>query len=231
MIMSGISYNRQQAMKRRKAKINRFKQQADELIGIISLLLKIDKEYGLICQLQNIVSSSLQAAHQLAPDDPLISSHCQTQSQRASLFNSGKRENKVNCYTTNDFELNQAMSLFTQLGKILDIYKNKGVLSAAKHQELSAHLQTLRVDMDINSNLYQADNFAVNGDITMYQMHLKQALEVLKKSTIESNEKHERIKFLSEMLTEVKKTNAVIGGQKLLKPQEATPKTDNKFKY
>jgi len=231
MIFSGISYNRQQSMKKKRAQLNRFKHQADELYGAISLLLKVDEKYELICELQNIVVSSLNGAHSLAPDDPLITSSYQTQATRLQQFKTATRENDVSCFTTNDAELNQAMSQLSQLSKILDIYKNKGTIAVAKHQELSNHIQTLRVDLDINSNLFQADNFAANGDITMYQMHLKQALEVLKRSTIESTEKNERIKYLSCMLTEVKKTNTVISDQKLLKPTEPKISTSNKFKY
>jgi len=231
MVLSGISYNRQQSMKKMRTKINRFKHQADELYGVISLLLKVDDKYELICELQNIVVSSLHGAHLLAPEDTLIATSYQTQATRFQQLKTSTRENKVTCYTTNDTELSQAMSQLMQLSKILDIYKNRGTIAVAKHQELSNHLQTLRVDLDINSNLFQADNFAANGDVTMYQMHLKQALEVLKRSTIENTEKHERIKFLSTMLTEVKKTNTVISDQKLLKPAASQIGSESKFKY
>jgi len=231
MVLSGISYNRQQAMKKRRAQINRFKHQADELYGVISLLLKIDEKYELICELQNIVVNSLHGAHSLAPEDPLLASSYQTQAARFQQLKTSTRENKASCYTTNDAELNQAMSQLSHLSKVLDIYKNRGTIAVAKHQDLCNHLQTLRVDLDINSNLFQADNFAANGDITMYQMHLKQALEVLKRSTIESTEKHERIKYLSDMLTEVKKTNVVIADQKLLQSTKPKINTESKFKY
>ena len=222
LIFSGISYNRQQTMKRKKSQINRYKQQADELINIISLLLKIDKDFALICQLQNIVVNTLQAAQTLAPADSYIASNYQSQNSRLQLFKSGHRENDVKCYSTNDTELNQAMNLILQLNKHLDIYRNRGILSIEKFQEFTLHLQAIKIDLDINSHLFQADSFAEENNITMYQMHLKQALAALKRSPIENNEKHARIKYLSNKLIEVKKTNKVLEDDLLFKEAKET---------
>ncbi|WP_156508632.1 hypothetical protein, partial [Oleiphilus sp. HI0132] len=79
MVASGISYSRQQAMKKRKLRINKLRQQADELLSYTSLLLKIDESYVLITQVQSLAVNALKAAQQLAPDDQLILSHLRTQ--------------------------------------------------------------------------------------------------------------------------------------------------------
>ena len=72
LIASGVSYSRQQAMKKRKLRISKLKQQSDELLGCTSLLLKIDEEYKLVSEIQSLSVTALKAAHQLAPDDQFI---------------------------------------------------------------------------------------------------------------------------------------------------------------
>ncbi|KZY33943.1 hypothetical protein A3740_07675 [Oleiphilus sp. HI0068] len=206
-------------MKKRKLRINKLRQQADELLSYTSLLLKIDESYVLITQVQSLAVNALKAAQQLAPDDQLILSHLRTQEGKLLNFKSGQRENKVACYVTSDIELTQAQSQIGQISKLLDIYRNKGSLTAAKCQELQIHLQTVKVELNINSNLYQADSFAEEGDMTMYQMHIKQALDLLKKTSIDNDTKNTRIRELSELLTEAKRTNRVVGEGNLIKPQ------------
>lgn len=220
LVASGISYSRQQAMKRRKAQIAKLRAQADEALTYISLLLKIDEQYGLIIQLQSIAVASLTRAFQLAPDDPLITNNLKIQKERLDVYKAGTRQNKVMCYMINDGELAQAQSQLGQVAKLLDIFRNKGLLSSASCSEYQLHIQTLKVELNINSNLYQADSFAEEGDITMYTMHLKQAIEQLKKSNIDNKVKNQRIRELTELLNEVKRTNRVIEGQSLIKPQE-----------
>ncbi len=221
LVASGVSYSRQQAMKKRKRRITMLRQQADELLSYTSLLLKIDESYELITQIQSLAVNSLNAAHQLAPDDPLILSHLNIQETKLLDIKGGQRGNSVACYVTSDIELTQAQSQIGQISKLLDIYRNKGALTAAKCQELQIHLQTLKVELNINSNLYQADSFAEEGDMTMYQMHIKQALDLLKKASIDNDKKNARIRELSTLLTEAKRTNRVAGEGNLIKPKQS----------
>jgi len=231
MVFSGISYSRQQAMKRKKTLINKYRHQADEIIGHLSLLLKIDEKYQLVCELQSLIVAALHAAYQLAPEDPLTVNNLRIQKERYKALKEGRRENKVTCYATSDSELNQALSQISQIGKLLDICRNKGSLPVAKYQELQAHLETLKLNLNINSNLYQADSYAENGDVTMYQMHIKQALEILKKSPIEDKDKNSKIRQLSELLNEIKKTNKIISDQNFIKPtNEDAEKSDSSRK-
>lgn len=228
LVASGISYTRQQAMKRRKAQIAKLRAQADEALTYISLLLKIDEKYSLICQLQAVAVSSLSAAYQLAPDDPLIVNNLKIQRDRLEFYKTGKRQNKIMCYMINDTELAQSQSHLSQLSKLLDIFRNKGLITAASCSEFQLHIETLKVELNINSNLYQADSFAEEGDITMYTMHLKQAIDQLKKSNIDNKIKNQRIRQLSELLNDVKRTNQVVEGQSLIKPSTNKTKKKNK---
>jgi predicted S18 family serine protease len=219
MVASGISYSRQQAMKKRQLRITKLRQQADELLSYTSLLLKIDKQYDLIIQLQSLAVSCLQGAKQIAPDDPLINNHLQAQEIKLHSFKSCERDNKITCYVSSDTELSQAQSQLGQISKLIDIYRNKGLLPSAKSQELQAQLQMIKVELNINSNLYQADCFAEEGDMTMYQMHIKQALDLLKKTNIDGANKNDRIRQLSTLLNEAKRTNRVVGDGNLIKPE------------
>jgi hypothetical protein len=229
MIASAISYSRQQSMKRKRLKISQYRQQADEVLSYLSLLLKIDSQYELITHLQSLAVNSLKKAYQLAPEDPLIKNHLQIQQSRLQSYKDGQRDNTIARYVTSDTELTQSQSQIGQISKLIDIYRNKGQLTTGKAQELQAHLQTVKVDLNINSNLYQADTFAEEGDITMYQMHVKQALEILKKTPVENKAKNARIRQLSELLKEAKRTNKIAGNKSLIKPDENSNEHDSKI--
>lgn len=226
LVASGISYSRQQAMKKRKLQITKLRQQADELLGYISLLLRIDQSYELLIEIQSLAVRALKAAHQLAPDDQLITTNLRTQEGKLLGYHSAQRDNAVTCYVASDIELNQARSQIGQISKLLDIYRNKGSLTAAKCQEMQIHLQSLKTELNINSHLYQADHFGEVGDMTMYQMHIKQALDTLKKNGPDSKEKNERIRELSNLLTEAKRTNKVVGDKNMIKPDERKASED-----
>lgn len=217
MVASGISYSRQQAMKKRQLRISKLRQQADELLSYTSLLLKVDERFDLIVQLQSLAVSCLQGAKQIAPEDPLICNHLQAQEIKLQTFKNGERDNEVSCYVSSDTELSQAQAQLGQISKLIDIYRNKGLISSANGQALQNQLQTIKVELNINSNLYQADCFAEEGDMTMYQMHIKQALDLLKKTNIDSDTKNDRIRQLSALLSEAKRTNRV-EGDNLIKP-------------
>ena len=132
---------------------------------------------------------------------------------------------------TSDIELNQALSQLSQVSRLLDIYRNKGSLTAAKCQELQTHLQQLKVELNINSNLYQADSFAESGDMTMYQMHIKQALDILKKSNIEGEAKNSRIRELSALLAEAKRNQPGCGDEgNFIKPDSKVKITQDQTK-
>lgn len=227
LVASAISYSRQQAMKKRKLSISKLKQQADELLGYISLLLKIDESYDLLVEIQSLAVRALKSAYILAPDDQLISTNFHTQEGKLLNFQHGQRNNPVTCYVSSDIELNQALSQIGQISKLLDIYRNKGSLTAAKCQEMQEHLQTLKTELNVNSHLYQADHFGEVRDMTMYQMHIKQAIETLKRNGSDSKEKNDRIRELSSILTEAKRTNKVVGDKNMVKPMNPNQASEN----
>ncbi len=223
LVASGISYSRQQAMKRRKTQIAKLRQQADEALAFITLLLKIDEKYIVILQLQSLAVSSLKKAFELAPEDPLITNNLAIQQDRLNSYKAGQRSNKVKCYMRNDTELGQAQSQLGQIGKLIDIFRNKGLIPSANATTLHEHLQHLKEELNINSNLYQADCFAEDGDLTMYQMHIKQALDSIKRSSLDNDTKNKRIKELSDVLSEIRRTNRILEDKTFIKPKKKKP--------
>jgi flagellar biosynthesis protein FliQ len=75
MIVSGMSYSRLQAMEKIQKKTSSYRQQVDEILEHIALLLKIDPEYQLITQLQTLALNMLQLANNLSPQNILQRKH------------------------------------------------------------------------------------------------------------------------------------------------------------
>jgi len=230
MIISGISYSRQQAMAKLQKKISQYRQQVDEVLGHIALLLKVDSDYQLIIQLQTLVVSTLQLSNSLSPKDHIISDNLRIQKQRLSEFKENKRDNQVIEFLETETELNQSKLQIGQISKLLDIYRNRGELSIDKSTTFNAHLKSLKLDLMINSHMNQARKCAERNDVMTYQMHIKQAREVVKKSTLEESEKNQKIKELTDILNEVKKTNkVVVDSIEKTAPKKSTE--DNKINF
>ena len=210
LIISGISYSRQQAMAKLRIKISQYRQQSDELLGHIALLLKVDPQYQLITQLQVIAVNTLKLANSLSPTDQIISDNLRIQNQRLSELKEKKREEPAVEFFETETELNQLKSQIAQISKLLEIYRNRGELSIDKSNTYNAHLKKISFELTVNSHMNQARKCGERDDVATYQMHLKQARDLIKKSEMEENEKNKRIKELNDILNEVKKTNKII---------------------
>jgi len=210
LVFSAISYNRQLAIKRRQAKIRKCRQQADENLGLQYLLLKIDPEFPLILLLQKHIIHDLQAAHNLSPQDPALASHLNKQKNLMTRYQAGERNCDIQTHVTTDAELSQAQFQLTQISKMVEIHQNRGELQLHTCRELVDYIKNLKLNLDINTHMHQARRYGENNDISMYQMHIKLARDVLKKSPLDIDNKTERIKELSEILKEVKRTNKVV---------------------
>lgn len=209
MIVSGISYSRQQAMEKLQKKLSKYRQQVDEILQHIKVLLSVDPEYHLITQLQTIVVNTLQLANSLAPHDRIVSDNLRIQKQQLNQYKSNERGKPVIEFFETETELSQLKSQLGQIGKLLEIYANKGQLPLNKSNEYQAHLSKINIELTINSHMNQAKICADNDNITMYQMHIKQARDIIKKSSLEESDKNQRIKELTALLNEAKKTNKV----------------------
>ncbi len=221
-IISAISYSRQQALKKRNQMVKRYLQQADEALSFISLLLRIDKEYDLIIQLQNLVINALSSAYKLNPEDQMIINNLNTQKNKLKEYQKKQRSTQVCCWLSSDSELNTTLTQLGQLNKLFDLYRNKGDLSFTKHQELQKHLFHLQQEVSTNTYLYHADLFAEQNNITSYQLYIKQAIQVIKKSMLEANEKNQRIKELSDRIQEARRTGKVSDLESFIKPKDVT---------
>jgi len=219
-IISGVSYSRQQTLKKRKQMVKHFHQQADEALSYISLLLRVDQEYDLIIQLQNLVVNALTSAYKLNSEDKMIINNLSTQKIKLNEYLGNQRPNQICCWFTSASELTATQTQLAQLNKLLDIYRNKGDLSFSKHQEFQSHILTIQQDLTINSYLYQADLFAEQNNITSYQLYIKQAIQVIKKSISETSHKNQRIKELSDRIQEVKRTGKIGEVKNFIKPMD-----------
>jgi ABC-type antimicrobial peptide transport system permease subunit len=219
-ILSAISYTKQQALKKRKLMIKRLQQQADEALSSIPPLLKIDKDYDLILQLQTLAVNALSKTLNLNPEDKITQNNLNTQKIKLNEYTQLQRHDEITCWLTTDAELSSTQSQLSYIDKLLDLYRNNGGLSVTKHQELKHHLNALQQKLSINTYLYQADTHGEQNNITLYQHYIKRAIHVIKKTSIEASQKIQKIKELSERIQEVKRTGRANELVNLIKPSE-----------
>lgn len=220
LVFSAISYNRQLAIKRRQAQIRKHRQQAKENLALQQLLLKIDPEYPLINLLQRHIVHDLQAACNLSPNDASMTALLSKQKSLFSRYQNEERDNEAQSYVCTDAELSQAQRQLSQISKWIDILQNKGALPINTGRALADHIRRLKLNTDINTHLHQARQYGENNDVSMYQLHIKLARDVLRKSSLEIENKTERIKELTDILNEVKRTNKVVMEKSISGPDE-----------
>lgn len=218
--LSAISYTRQQALKKRNQKVKLLQQQADEALYYISLLLRIDKKYDLILQLQNMAMKALSSALSLHPACKVTQSALTTQGAKLKEYQDNKRGTETTNWLKSTAELNSTQSELGQVSKLLDVYRNKGDLKLPRYQELQNHLNNLRQDLYLNTYLFQADTCGEQNNITSYQLFIKQAIQVVKRTSMDDAQKTQKIKELSARIQEVKRTGKTSELPKLITPSE-----------
>ena len=107
ILISAVSYTRQQAMAKRKARIKKHRDKTNEMIGFVHILANMDEEYDLITLIQHQVIAELKAAVDLLRDDISLTNFLETEKRRLKKFQAKERDNEVRPYCSSDAELNQ----------------------------------------------------------------------------------------------------------------------------
>ncbi len=209
LIISAISYSRQQAYKERKKKLFSLKTRTDEILNYQRLLLHIDQDFTIILYLQKQLLQLIRAARNIAPEDAQLKALHISHEHHLAKYSAGKRDNPVECVVASDSELSNVQMQLLHISKHLDVCRNRGTLDSQTHENMLAHIQKLKLDLDVNSHMHQAQVCGTQGDMVLYQLHLKQARDALSKTKLDVPNKTDRIKQLSDMLNHAKRTNRV----------------------
>ncbi len=210
LTLSAISYSRQQAIKAQKARLAQLKSSADEIYHHLSLFLRIDPDYQTITLLQNLLIHTLKTASDIVPQDTELRDRLAKSATNLAMYKGGSRANEIQYYVLSDNELTELHSQLGQACKFIDICKNRGIINLSQHAKIITHLQHIKLEVDINSHVVQANQCALDGDMVSYQLHLKQAKETLSRSKLNIPDKLARVKRLSEVLNDIKRTNKVV---------------------
>lgn len=219
-VVSAISYSRQQALKKRKQLVRQLQLKAEEALSYQQLLVSIDKGFQLITPIQQMIVHDLSKAHKLTPNDSMLAHNLKIQEEKLSQFKQNIRENQIVRWANSDNELAQIQGQLVQVEKLLDLSRNRGEINIATNQFLHAHLSMLKLEISANSYLFQADHFAEQQNLTSYQLYIKQAIQVIKKSNIDARQKNTRIKELSDRITTALSAGSTKQHINFIKPQE-----------
>lgn len=207
LALSAFIYTRQQSLAKRRTKVMFYKQQADEMLGYLALLLALDPNYELILLLQKRVIHMTRNASELIPQDAMLRDTLRKHQHNLTKYEKHQRDNDLTLYLLSDAELNQAQSQLTQLSKLLDMFCAQALITHDDVDRLKQHVRELRLNLEVCSHLEQANRYAQAKDFVMYQMHVKHAREALRKTSIEVAGKEKKIDHLSEALRLVKESH------------------------
>lgn len=210
IIVSAISYNRQQVLAKRKRKLQKHKDNATEMLNYAHVLSMVDEKYTLLKLVQGQAVTELKCAYDLMPEEQSLKRSYHREKNILEGYQNNQREHSVQKHLNSNTELNNAKQQLLKLKKFLDILQNQQSLSKSKASDLNTYISHLMLELEVNSHIYQARQFGEQKDMVMYQLHIKQARDILKKSSLEIKNKNERIKQLTDVLNEVKKTNKVV---------------------
>jgi len=207
LIVSSMSYSRQKKIARIQKRLNSLKKITDEALAHLQLLLQIDPSYELILVLQMQAIKAFEQMLELTPNDPTLSAMLSIHKQNLKSYQDSTRNNEVVQFLSSDSALTSALSQLLQLVKVIEIDRNRNAISEAHCARLTAHINELKLNLEIESHKKQAEVFGEKGDLVMYQLHIKKAREAVKRSPIDPKKKALTIKQLTDILNEVKKTN------------------------
>jgi hypothetical protein len=200
ILVSTIAYSRQQAYSLRKSQARQLKHKLDSYQDMLAVLLTIDKEYDLILMVHQQILSMINKLLTLEPENDSYLQFKEEEQIRHTLFSGGKRTQEISTCLSTDHDINACNYQLLQISKLLISQKKKGIISPAKTADLYNHVKKLRLDIEVDSHIAQADNYLKNNDRIMGQTHLKQAREALRNTDIDFPAKADLIKQLSERI-------------------------------
>jgi len=210
IILSAMAHSRQQALSLKKSQLNQLTRRTQDLQETLNTLLQIDSSYELILILHQQILFLINKKLTLQPDDETTKNYLEQQKLVNTHYRKQKRENDINKAMPSDEAINLANFQLLQVSKLLQRLNQKKKLSPAKYSELISHIQRLKLDIEVESHVAQANSYFDNNDTVMMQSHLKQARESLRTFPIDFPEKAQLIRELSERIKSINKTKTII---------------------
>lgn len=210
LVVSSISYTRQKALAERQKQLQALKSEIAELSGYQHLILSVDDQYEIAVFIQKQLLELLIQAQDIAPADAELSLMLANETQTLEALINEQRTATVSLVKQSDEELRGTKLELGKISKSLDIYTNKGLLSASNNQAFKERIKRIQLDLDVSSHKAQAEAYGERQDIALYLNHLKQARNALTKSPLNFVDKNEQIKALSDQISEVQRTNKVV---------------------
>lgn len=209
IILSSIAHSKQQALSLKKSQLNQLSRRTQDLQESLNTFLQIDSSYDLILILHQQILFLLNKKLTLEPNDEMTKNYIEQQKLLNVSYRKLMRENEVNKVMPSDEAINLANFQLLQVTELLQRLKLKKKLSPAKHSELTNHIHRLKLDIEVESHVAQANSYFENKDTVMMQSHLKQARESLRAFHADFPEKSQLIRELSARIKSINKTNTI----------------------
>lgn len=219
IILSSFAYKRQQALSLKKSRVNQLSRNISDLEETLNTILKIDSSYDLILILHQQLISLVEKKLNLEPDNQRTQQQLEHHKNVNAQYRNNERSDEINKAMQSDEAINLANFQLIQVTKLLQKFKLSKKLSPAKFSELTHHIQRLKLDIEVESHMAQADRYSTSNDVVMAQSHLKQARESLRGFHGEFPDKSQLIRTLSERIKGINQTNST------LSEEESTPPT------
>lgn len=225
IVLSSFAHKRQQALSLKKSRLNQLSRNISDLEETLNTILKIDQSYDLILILHQQLISLLEKKLSLEPENRRTLHQLEQHKIINTRYRNNEREGEINKAMQSDEAINLANFQLLQVTKLLQKFKLSKKLSPAKFSELTNHIYRLRLDIDVESHIAQADRYSASNDIVMTQSHLRQARESLRAFHGDFPEKSQLIRTLSERIKGINQTNNTDTEEELANPdQETDPK-------
>lgn len=210
IVLSAAAHSRQQALSLKKSQLSQLARRTQDFQETLNTLLQIDKSYDLILILHQQILSLISKQITLDPDNETTRNHLEQHKLINTSYRKKERDNEINKAMPSDEAINLANFQLLQVTKILQQLNQKKKISPAKYSELLNHIQRLKLDIEVESHVAQANSYFDNKDTVMMQSHLKQARESLKTFPVDFPEKSQLIRDLSDRIKVINKTKPTL---------------------
>lgn len=208
IIFSSIAHSKQQELALNKSKINQLARSIFDLEETLNTILRTDSSYELILILHQQLLTLTEKKLALEPKNKKTLRQLEQQKALNAKFRNGERENTISKALQSDEAINVANFHLQQVANLLHKFRANKKLSTAKFNELSKHILKLRLDIEVESHIAQADRYSEKHDYLLAQDHLKQARESLRTFSGDFPEKSELINSLAQRIKEIRSSKS-----------------------
>ena len=212
LIASGVVYARQQALVQRQQMLRSLRQKFDEQQNLYDLIFVADSEPDIAIVLNQNLLELARQIRALDSRNPETQALVQQLTSRGTALGEGLLLPKGERTVNSEAALASLLSGYAHVLQKLQRIKIRGQIAPHQYESFALHLRHLTLETEVESHLHSAETRLGIGDRSKAINHFVHARDLLKKTSLEVENRNERIREISDKLKLAESNQEASGG-------------------